>query len=160
LLEADEFAGDFAVAIDDVGFRDHGGAVGHGNGGAIILGGGVAVGREGDPLVAEEFLEGRRICVSGNTKDDTVARFDVVLEPVQRGSLFDARRAPTGPEIEDHNLAAKTGEARGFAGEVEGKIQSGLSGDGGFTLTIAWQGKNEDDACRERERSPSDQFSG
>jgi hypothetical protein len=159
LLEADEFAGDFAVAIDDVGFRDHGRAVGHGDRGAIILGSGVAVGRESDSLVVEEFLEGRRICICGNTKDDTVARFDVLLQPVERGGFFDARRAPTGPEIEDHNLAAKIGEAGGFAGEVQRKIQSGLSGDGGFTLTIAWQGKNEDDACRQRERSPSCQFS-
>jgi hypothetical protein len=57
LLEAYDFAGDFAVAVDDVGFWDHGGAVGLGDGGDIVFGGWVAVGEVGDRLGVEELFE-------------------------------------------------------------------------------------------------------
>jgi hypothetical protein len=146
LLEADEFAGDLAVTVDNVGFRDHGGAVGNGDWGFLVSGGGIAIGGERDALVEKELLVGCVVFVGRYAHDHRVPRSNVLLKPVEGGCFLDARRAPGGPEIEDDNLAAEIGEVSGLAGKLQGKIAGGCPGDGRLALPIAGQGKNQNNA--------------
>src|SRR5882757_3311838 len=74
LLVADDFAGDFAVAVDDVGFGDHYGAVGLGDRGAIFFCGGIAERRVADGVIEQEFFVGGVVFVGGDTKYDRVVR--------------------------------------------------------------------------------------
>src|SRR5258708_36856631 len=69
LLVADDFAGDFAVPVDDVGFGDHGGPVGLGDGGAVVFGGGGAGGGGAGGLGLEEFSVGGGGFGGGNAPD-------------------------------------------------------------------------------------------
>ena len=137
MLEADDFAGDFAMAVDDVRFGDHGGAVGLGDGGAVFFGGGIAIGGEADVLVLEEFSVGGVVFVGRNAQHQGVTRGDVPLETLQGGGFLDAGLAPGAPEIEDDDFAAQVGQVRGLAVEGEGEVFCGFAGDGGFTLAVA-----------------------
>src|SRR5713226_1340674 len=82
LLEADEFAGDLAVAINYVGFRVHRSAVGLGDRRVVVFGGGIAVGREDYALVAEEFFVSGGVLVSSDAENDAIARLDVFLKAI------------------------------------------------------------------------------
>ena len=157
LLGADDFAGDAAVAVDDVGFGDHDRAVGYGDGRAIVLSGGIAVGGEDDGLIGEELLIRRGVLVRSDAQDDSVARGDVLLQAVERRGFLDAGWAPGGPEIKDDHLAAEIGEVGGLASEVEREVLGRFSGDGSFALAITWQGKDQQDRYRDCEPAPSSQ---
>ena len=84
---------------------------------------------------------------------------DVLFEVVEGRSLFHARRAPAGPEVEDHDFAAEVGEAGGFAGDIEREVFGGLAGDGGFALAIAGQRKDQDDRRSDGQTRPVGYFS-
>src|SRR6266478_7703021 len=56
LLEADEFAGDLAVTVDDVRFWVHRGAVRFRYRGMIVFGGRIAISRERYTLIAQKFF--------------------------------------------------------------------------------------------------------
>src|SRR5258705_10057662 len=98
-LGADDFAGDFAVAVHDVGFGDHGGAIGKSDRGATVFGAGITVIGEGYALVDDELGEGVGVFVGSYAEDKAIAGLDVLVKTVQRRSFRDAGRAPTGPEI-------------------------------------------------------------
>src|SRR5882762_763854 len=112
LLEADEFTRDLPVTVNNVSLRIHRGAVLLGNWRMIVLRGRIAVRRKDDTLLAEKFFIGRGILVGGNAEDDAVPRLDVFLQAVEGGSLFHARRAPRGPEIQYHDLTLQIGQMR------------------------------------------------
>src|SRR5712691_6641854 len=76
LLKADEFARDLAVAIDDVGFRIHRGAVGLGDRRMIISSSWITVGGKYHPLVAQKSLVSSGVLVGSNAQDHAVARCD------------------------------------------------------------------------------------
>jgi hypothetical protein len=116
LLGADDFAGDFAVAVDDVGFGDHGSAVGEGDGGATVLSAGIAVVGERYALVDDELGEGEGVLVGGYPEDETIAGLNVLVEAVEGRGLFHAGWAPTGPEIEDDHFAAQIRQMAGLTG--------------------------------------------
>src|SRR4029077_13323281 len=77
LLEADEFAGDFAVAVDHVSFRVHGSAVLQRDRRMILFGRGVAVRWKDYRLVAEKFFISRGVLVGGDPENHPVAGLDV-----------------------------------------------------------------------------------
>src|SRR5579863_1127552 len=137
LLVADDFAGDFAVAIDDVSLGDHDGAVGFADGRAIFLCGGIAVGGVVDRVVEKESFVGSVVFVSGNAKHDRVVGGDVLLEAIESRGFFNAGLAPGAPEIEHDDFAAKVRKMRGFAVKREGEIARFGAGDGSFALAIA-----------------------
>src|SRR5271155_5121679 len=105
ILGADDFAVDAAVAIDDVGFRVHGGAVVEGD-----LLGGVTEGGEGEGGGFEEVVVGGGVVVHADADDGGAEWGDALLEGVEGGGFIDAGRAPGGPEIQQHDLAAEVGE--------------------------------------------------
>ena len=82
MLGADDFAGDFAVAVDDVGFGDRGAVV--------VLDfshSGIGYGYETDLLVQEELFVGGMVVVDAYAQDHAVARGDVLLEVVEGGGF-------------------------------------------------------------------------
>ncbi len=143
-LGADDFAGDFAVAVHDVCFRDHGCAIGESDGGATVFGAGITVIGEGYGLVDDELGEGVGVFVGSYAEDKAIAGLDVFVEAVQGRCLGDAGRAPTGPEIEHDHLSAQIRQMAGLAGQVESEILCGRTGDGCFSLPIAVHGEDDD----------------
>src|SRR3989475_13212062 len=123
VLRANDFAGDTAIATDDVGFRVHRGAVLQGD-----LFRGIAVGREVDPLRPEESVVGGGVIVHADAQHGDSLWRKVLLQAVQRRHLFDAGRAPGGPEIEHHDLAAQVSELGRLAVKVEVEIMRGAAG--------------------------------
>lgn len=107
VLWADEFAADFALAVDDVGFRGTGRAEGQ-----IALLQLVVDGEEVDVIVGEELVIGGRIIIEVHTENDDLRH--LLLESVERGQLFKTRRAPGCPKIEDHGFATVIAEVDGF----------------------------------------------
>ena len=144
MLEADDFAGDFAMAVDDVRFGDHGGAVGLGDGGAVFFGGGIAIGGEADVLVLEEFSVGGVVFVGRNAQDQGVTRGDVPLETLQGGGFLDAGLAPGAPEIEDDDFAAIVGEMDGSGAVDDGEVWGGRGHLRGMRAAITAGTENQD----------------
>src|SRR5882672_9420750 len=93
-LGADDFAGDFAVTVHDVGFGDHGGAIGKSDWGAAVFGAGITIIGEGYALVNDELREGVGVFVGSYAEDKAVAGLDVFVQAVQRRSFRNAGRAP------------------------------------------------------------------
>src|ERR1700742_703040 len=134
ILVADDFAGDFAVTVDDVGLGDHHGAVGFGDAGAVFFCGGIAICRIADGVFEQEFFVGGVVFIGGDTEDDRVVGGDVLLEAIKAGGFFNAGLAPGAPEIQDDDLAPEIGEVSGFTVERERKIAGFGAGDRGFAL--------------------------
>src|SRR5947207_14198488 len=99
MLEADEFAGDFAVAVNDVRLRGHGGAVPLRDRRMIVPGGRIEVGWARNALVAEEFVVGWGIFMSSRTHNHAVSRLDVFFEAVEGRSVCPAGRATGRPDV-------------------------------------------------------------
>jgi len=77
VLGTDDFAVDAAVAVDDVGFGVHGGAVVERD-----LLGGVAVGGEADLVSAEKIVVGGLVVVNADAEDGGALGRDAALEGV------------------------------------------------------------------------------
>ena len=115
-LGADELPAEDAVAVDDVGFGDLGGAV-EGVDACV----GVADGAEVDVVLLEEAAVDVVVLVHADADDGEVGH--LVLEGEEAGELFDAGGAPGCPQIEDDDLAAKLGEVEALdaVGDGEGR---------------------------------------
>src|SRR5712671_6824547 len=96
-LGADDFAGDFAVTVHDVGFGDHGSAIGKSDRRATVFGAGITVVGESYALVDDELGEGVGVFVGSYAEDKAIAGLDIFVKAVQGRCLGDAGRAPTGP---------------------------------------------------------------
>jgi hypothetical protein len=160
LLEADELAGDFSATVDDVGFGDYRGAVGEGDGGAVVLGGGVAIGGKNHVFIAQKFLVNVGVLVGGDAKHHAIAWLDIFVEVVETGRFFLAGRTPGGPEIQDDDFTAEVRKADWLAGEVQRKILSALAGNRRFALAITRESKGDEDRYAEGRRRPSHEFPG
>jgi len=57
----------------------------------------------------QKALVGVGVFIDAHAQDHSIARRNPLLQGYQRGSLFHARPAPAGPEIQDHHLPAKVG---------------------------------------------------
>ena len=145
-LGADDFAGDLAMAVHDVGLGNHGGTIREGDWGAAILSAGITVIGEGYGLVDDELGEGVGILVGGYAEDETVAGLDVFVKAVQGRGFRNAGWAPTGPEIEDDDFSAQIGQMAGLAGQVKSEIFCGRTGERGFSLAIARHGEDDDES--------------
>ena len=127
---ADEFAADDAIAVDDVGFR-----------GAGSIECGVGALREvedggdaGDVVIDEVLAVGVGVGVEADGEDDDVGQ--AALEVDEGGELFEAGRAPAGPEIEDDDFAlglilAEADRLCAVADDDGGSVFADLSGVAG-----------------------------
>ena len=134
------------AAGDHVSVGIHGGAVGERD-----LFGGVAIGGESDVVGVKEIFVGLRVVVDADAEDGAAERRDAVLQLVQGLRFFDAGRAPGGPEIEEHDFAAKVGEMGGFAIEREGEVPGGGSAQTRLTLAIIGAREQEEKSRNEGE---------
>ena len=137
ILWTDNFAGQAAIAIYQVGFRIHRSAIVFRD-----LLGGVAVRGEDDMVVLEEFFVSGAVLIHTHSEDKAASLSNVLLEPVQGLSLFEARRTPRGPKIHKHNFAVQVGKPRGPSFVLEGEVFGPTSGKAGFALAI--RGGRED----------------
>jgi hypothetical protein len=153
ILGADDFAINAAIGIDDVSFGIHGGAVVEGD-----LLGGVAVVGEGDLVGFEEILVGGLVVVNADAEDGGAERGDAALEGVEGGGFIHAGRAPSGPEIEDHDMAAQVREAGRLAVEGELKIGGRAAADAGLALAVIGVSEEEEKSCEECEDEACFQF--
>jgi len=151
VLGADDFAVEFAVAGNDVGFGDHYGAVFDGGFLGRLAGVGIV-----DVVGEEELVVGGSVFVLGDAEDGAAERGDFILEGDEGVGFVHAGRAPGGPEIEEDNLAAEVGEASGLAVESEGEIGSGSAAKTGGALAIV--GADEKDYESENESENEDRF--
>ena len=107
----------------------------------IILGSRVAIGREYDALVAQKFVVHSGIFVGRYAQDNAIAGGNVLLQPVQRGSLFHAGRTPSGPKIQHNNLALIVREAPRLPGNLQRKLLRGFTRNRVFALAVARHSK-------------------
>lgn len=130
VLGGDEFSAEDALAIDDVGLGDLGGAVE-----GVDAGGGVADGEEVDVVLVEEALVGVGVFVHADGDDGDAGGF--VLHGEEAGELFNARGAPGGPEVEDDDLAAEFAEVDGAGGVGDDELGSGAADAVGVVAAVA-----------------------
>jgi len=121
----------------------------------LILGGGIAVRLENNTVIAKKFLVHGWIFIGSHAKNNAVPRSDVFLQPVQARSLFDARRTPSSPKIQNHNFAVQVGKMSRLAPKLHRKIFRALTYNSCFAVPVTRQRKNHNDAQEGRQASPS-----
>jgi len=136
VLWADDLAVDAALAVDDIGFWIHGGAIRESD-----FFRRVAEGGEPDIVGLQEIVVGALIIVQANAQDRSAERTDALLQLIERRRFLDAGRAPGGPEIEDDDLAAKVRKPGGFSIEGELKVFFRISAQARLALTIVGIGE-------------------
>jgi hypothetical protein len=104
ILGADDFAIDATIAVYDVGVGIHRGSVL----GRDFLRSVAVVGIE-ETVGGEELAIGFVVIIHADAEDGAATRRDSLLQQIQGGRFVDARRAPGGPEIQQHNFAAEIG---------------------------------------------------
>ena len=135
-LGADELAAEDAVAVDDVGFGDEGGAV---EGVDALFA--VADGDEIDVVAGEELAIDGVILVGADADDGELGHLS--LQVKEAGELFDAGGAPGGPEIEDDDAAAEAGEIDLLDAVADGEEGGGLLEVSGVVSAVAASGEEE-----------------
>src|SRR5581483_6686827 len=140
----DEFAANFSVAIDDVGFGKLEGSVK-----CVGLVGGIAHGGEFDVMIADEGVVSGIVDVGRDAEDDDVGH--VFLQGDEGGHFFDAGGTPGRPEVEDDDFAAVIGEGNGVVRVGYGELRRLLAELGGTGSLVAG-GKREGQQGRQKIR--------
>src|SRR3977135_1512559 len=109
----------------------------------IVFGERIAVGQEDYALVAEKFFVNSVVLISSDPENDTVARFDVFLQVIERGSFLDAGWAPRRPEIQHHNPSLQIGEMPRLPSDVQREVLRSLPRDRGLALAVARHSKKQ-----------------
>lgn len=130
VLGADEFAADDAVGINNVGLGRPGGVEGVVGALGEVEDGGDA----GDVVIADVLLVSAGVGVEGDGDDGDVGH--AALQVDEGGKLFEAGRAPAGPEIEDDDFAlvligAEADGLRSVLDDDSGGVLADLSGVAG-----------------------------
>ena len=134
VLGAYEFAADDALAVDDVGLGDLGGAV-HG----VDAGGGVADGEEIDLVLDEEALVDVGVFVLRDGDDGDLGK--LALHGEEAGEFLDAGGAPGGPEVEDDDVPAVAAEVGGLNAVGDDELGRGFAENGGMRAAVAAGGE-------------------
>jgi hypothetical protein len=123
-----ELPADYAVAVDDVGFRPAKGTVGVGSFSGIV-----ADGYEIHPEILEKLVISGIVLIDADAEHGDPVLLQLRLHLDQRGRFFDTGRAPRSPEIQDDHLAPKLAERNGVVGILDGEI-------GGILADAGWAG--------------------
>src|SRR6266852_2347338 len=125
----------------------------------IVSGGRIAVGWKVYPLVTEEFFVSRGVLVGSDPEDDAVSRLDVFLQPIEGGSLFHARWAPSRPKIQYHYFTLQIGQMSRPPCDFQREVLRRLAGNRGLALAVTRHRKEQDYAQHSRQHAPSRNFS-
>jgi hypothetical protein len=155
ILRPDDFAIETAIAADDIGFGVHAGAVIFGE----LSFSWVAIRGETDAVRLQEFFVGRLVFVHAHADYSAPERFDAALKGVERRGFIHARWTPRGPEIHQHNFAAKIGQMRGLAVAGKLKILGGSPAKAGLALPVIRVSEKDEQAHEEGENESRFQFS-
>ena len=133
---ADDFASDYALAIDDVGFGPSFSVVELGGG--LI---GVADGDQVDMAAGDETGVGVGVFVDADGEDGQVGAVVVKLD--QARHLLNAGGALRPPEVEQDDFAAIAGQVDGGCAVGYGEVGRSLAGEVGMCAAVARGGKSE-----------------
>jgi hypothetical protein len=89
------------------------------------------------------------VVIHADAENGGAERSDVALESIEGRSFVHAGWTPGGPEIQDHDVAAKVGEAGRLAVESELKIGGDAAADAGFALAVIGVGEKDEEAREE-----------
>ena len=142
---ADDFAADYALTIDDVGFGPAVGAVELRD---FLVG--IADGVQIDVEAREEAAVGAGIFVDADGEDGDVGA--VVMELHQGRCLLNAGRALAPPEIQQYDFAAVVGKMNGIFAVVDGEVGGHPVSIHGRRTAVARRGK-----CEHQQKAESDQ---
>lgn len=137
VLGVDEFATEQAVAVDDVGFGDLGGAVE-----LVDAAVGVADGGDLDVVIGEEAAVDVVGLIHGDADDGEIGHLFMELE--QTGEFLDAGGAPGGPEVEDDGFAAQFGQVDALFAVRDGELRGGLGEGLWVVAAIATEREGEE----------------
>jgi hypothetical protein len=142
VLCGDELSSQDALLVDDVGFGDLGGAVE-----GVDAGVGVADGEEVDLMPGEEALIDVGVLVI--TDGDYGDAGHPLLELEEAGELFDAGRAPGGPEVEENDVSVELAEVYGAGAVAEDELRGGFADVYGVAAAVASCGEQrcQYDSC-------------
>src|SRR5712692_5955346 len=153
VLRPDDFPCDPPVAVDDVGFRVHEGAVMRGN-----LLRGIAVGGEADLVFPQKVFIRGGVFIHADPQHHAALRAELPVQPAERSHLGNAGRTPGGPEVEHDDPSAQVHESRGVPVQFEREIGRLAARDARLALAVAGRRKDQHDRHRRAEREPAEQF--
>ena len=122
---------------------------------AVIAGdllGRVAESGEVNLVVLQELLVSLGVDVDADPENCGVSGRDLFLQCDQRLRLIHARRAPSGPEIQNDDPAAIIGELHLFPTEFERKGPGFRARDTGLPVIVTGDGENDEQAGDGAER--------
>src|SRR5467141_419244 len=152
ILRAYDLARQTAFAVDQEGFRKHGGSV---LGGTLLAS--VTVGGEYHVVVHEEFFVGCLVFVHAHAEHDPALGRNVLLQVIERLGFFEARRTPRRPKIEDHDFTAQIGQVCG-ARNLKREVFGSASGKAGFALTISGRREYVQNRCHQDQSNGTEDF--
>src|SRR6185437_12704889 len=114
----------------DVAFRDLESAVE-----AVDAGCGVSDGKEVDMIPGEEAAVNRFVLVLADGNDDDIGHQAMELD--EAGKLFDAGRAPGGPQVKDDGMAAEFAQLHRLDVIAYGKVRRDDANLLGMTSAVA-----------------------
>src|SRR5882757_208501 len=152
VLRPNDLASQTAFAVDQEGFRKHGGSV---LGGTLLAS--VTVGGEYHVVVHEEFFVGCLIFVHAHAEHDAALGRNGLLQLIERLGFFEGGRAPRRPKIEDHDFAAQIGQVCG-ARNLEREVFGSASGKAGFALTISGRREYVQNRCHQDQSNGTEDF--
>jgi hypothetical protein len=95
-------------------------------------------------MLGEELLVRCGIFIDADAQDGGALRRDYLLQADEGGGLFHARRAPSGPKIEDNYFAAEISECGAFPIEVESEGLGQAPRGAGLTLPVIGMGEEHE----------------
>src|SRR5882762_4528500 len=152
ILRAYDLARQTAFAVDQEGFRKHGGSV---FGGTLLAS--VTVGGEYHVVVHEEFFVGCLVFVHAHAEHDAALGRNGLLQVIERLGFFEAWWTPRRPKIEDHDFAAQIGQVCG-ARNLKREVFGSASGKAGFALTITGRRKCVQNRCHQDQSNGTEDF--
>ena len=114
---------------------------------------GITNGEQVDLIGFQKLVVGARVVVDTHREYLDAFALHSLLQPYQRGHLFHAGSTPGGPEIQDHDFAAKVAQAHLAVGVLDREIWRRCTDVGRFRATVAAAKDEDQRPCGKERRS-------
>src|SRR6266852_4901197 len=112
-----------------------------------------------DAMILQKLFVSHGVLVNAHTQNQRIARFDVLLKPVERRRFLDARWTPSRPEIQNDDLALQIGKVPWFPPNFQRKVLCGLARYRGFALPVRGHSEERQNQRSDTYHRPSPNFS-